>query len=72
MAYILAADAMDPLGTSAGNPPQDRRQPWNDGKYALYITVIPTTTEPHEDGNPVRTLRTRYDAWKRAQTSANQ
>ena len=68
VAYILAADPDDPMGTYEGNPPDDLREPFNDGDYALYITVIPTTTEPHEDANPVRTLRMRYDAWKASQS----
>lgn len=71
VAYILAADPSNPIGTYVGNPPEDRRQPWNDGKYALYITVIPTTTGPHEDANPVKTLRMRYDAWKKSQTQSS-
>ena len=67
VAYILAADPADALGTHAGKPPEDRAQPWNDGKYALFITVTPPTTLPTEDANPVRTLRMRYDAWKKTQ-----
>ena len=70
VAYILAADPKDSMGTHVGNPPDDRRQPWNDGKYVLFITVTPPTTEPNEDANPVKTLRMRYDAWKKAQTSS--
>jgi dipeptidyl aminopeptidase/acylaminoacyl peptidase/uncharacterized Ntn-hydrolase superfamily protein len=69
VAYILAADAKDPLGTHVGNAPDDKAEPWNDGKYALYITVTPETTLPTEDANPVKTLRMRYDAWKKAQTT---
>jgi uncharacterized Ntn-hydrolase superfamily protein len=72
VAYILAADPKDPMGTHTGNPPDDRAQPWNDGKYALFITVTPPTTLPTEDANPVKTLRMRYDAWKKTQTSQNQ
>jgi uncharacterized Ntn-hydrolase superfamily protein len=67
VAYILAADAKDSLGTHAGKPPEDRAQPWNDGKYALFITVTPETTKPNEDANPVKTLRMRYDEWKKTQ-----
>ena len=48
----------------AACPPEDRRQPWNDADFALFITVIPTTTQAHEDADPVKTLSTRYDAWK--------
>lgn len=67
VAYILAADAKDSLGEHIGNPPEDRAQPWNAGKYALFITVTPATTLYTEDANPVKTLRMRYDAWKKTQ-----
>jgi uncharacterized Ntn-hydrolase superfamily protein len=67
VAYILAADTNNPLGEHVGKPPEDRAQPWNDGKYALFITVTPPTTLPTEDANPVKTLRMRYDAWKKTQ-----
>jgi uncharacterized Ntn-hydrolase superfamily protein len=67
VAYILAADAKDPLGNHVGHAPDDKAQPWNDGKYALFITVTPETTKPNEDANPVKTLRMRYDAWKKTQ-----
>jgi hypothetical protein len=43
--------------------------PWNSGKYWLYLAVYPSNVQPHEDANPVRTLRMRYDAWKRTQRS---
>ena len=46
VAYILAADAKDPLGQHSGSPPDDRVQPWNGGGYALFITVTPPTTPP--------------------------
>jgi uncharacterized Ntn-hydrolase superfamily protein len=65
VAYILAADKNDPSGDSHNN-----------GKYFLYLTV----TQPHsggpnaihegEDLNPVKTLRMRYDAWKKTQPPA--
>jgi uncharacterized Ntn-hydrolase superfamily protein len=67
VAYILAADPANPMGTHTGNPPEDRVQPWNSGQYALFITVTPPTTLQHEDANPVKTLRMRYDAWKKTQ-----
>ena len=67
VAYLLAADTKDSLGAHTGNPPDDRVQPWNGGKYALFITVTPPTTLPSEDANPVKTLRMRYDAWKKTQ-----
>jgi hypothetical protein len=64
VAYILAADPSSPKGTFASDHPEDMHAPYNDGDYYLYLSVIPTDTEPHEDANPVRTLRMRYDAWK--------
>ena len=63
VAYILAADPENTLGEFADNHPEDLRAPYNDGGYYLYISAIPTNTLPHEDANPVRTLRMRYDGW---------
>ena len=54
VAYLLAADPADPSGDS-----------FNDGEYALFLNVTDKNIEPHENANPVRTLRMRYDAWKR-------
>lgn len=56
VAYLLVADAADPSGSS-----------YNDGDYALYLNVADDALRPGEDANPVRTLRTRYDAWKARQ-----
>ncbi len=67
VAYILAADADDPLGTFHVTHPEDMRAPYNNGDYHLYLAVWPANTEPHEDANPVRTLRMRYDDWKARQ-----
>jgi len=53
VAYILQADTDDPEGTS-----------FNDGDYAMYISATDEDIEPHENGNPVITLRMRYDLWK--------
>lgn len=64
VAYILAADPKDPMGTFHVDHPEDLRAPYNNGDYYLYLAVWPANTEPHEDANPVRTLRMRYDAWK--------
>jgi len=69
VAYILAADPEDPMGTFHVNHPEDLRAPYNDGDYYLYLAVWPANTEPHEDANPVRTLRMRYDAWKARQAA---
>lgn len=64
VAYILAADPKDPMGTFHVDHPEDLRAPYNNGDYHLYIGVWPANTLPHEDANPVRTLRMRYDAWR--------
>ena len=45
----------------------------NNGKYAMYITVTqpasggPNAIHEGENLNPVRTLRMRYDAWRKRQ-----
>ncbi|HXG88545.1 MAG TPA: DUF1028 domain-containing protein [Vicinamibacterales bacterium] len=54
VAYIAIANKDDQLGTTH-----------NDGKYYTYISVTDANTVKGESGNPVRTLRTRYDAWKK-------
>ncbi|MBI4474884.1 MAG: DUF1028 domain-containing protein [Acidobacteria bacterium] len=60
VAYILMADPTDTNGDS-----------YNNGKYALYIPVSqpapdrPNSAKAGESLNPVRTLRMRYDAWRR-------
>jgi len=64
VAYIVAADPDDPMGRFHANHPEDLRAPYNNGDYFLEIAVWPANTLPHEDANPVRTLRMRYDAWK--------
>lgn len=53
VAYILAADSSDAEGES-----------FNDGQYAMFIDVTDQNILPHENGNPVLTLRQRYGAWK--------
>ena len=55
VAYILRADATDPRGAGV-----------NDGKYAMYVAVTNLDITPAENANPVKTLRLRYDAWKKA------
>ena len=64
VAYILAADPSDTNGDSHNN-----------GRYAMYITASqpgtdkgPNQIRAGENLNPVKTLRLRYDAWKKAQT----
>ena len=65
VAYILMANANDTNGDSHNN-----------GKYSLYITV----NQPDQGGvnqikqgenlNPVKTLRMRYDAWRKTQPAS--
>lgn len=55
VAYILAADKTDPSGAS-----------FNDGRYAMFVNVTDADISPAENANPVKTLRMRYDAWKKA------
>ena len=55
VAYILRADASDKTGVA-----------FNDGQYAMYVAVTNDDILPTENANPVKTLRLRYDAWKKA------
>lgn len=66
VAYILMADPTDTNGAS-----------FNDGQYAMYITVSQPGPDkgPHqvkvgENLNPVKTLRMRYDAWRKLQPAS--
>jgi len=66
VAYILMADKGDASGDSHNN-----------GKYAMYITTAQPGPDhgPHairagENLNPVKTLRTRYDAWRKTQPAS--
>jgi uncharacterized Ntn-hydrolase superfamily protein len=54
VAYILRADPGDRSGTS-----------FNDGQYAMYVSVTDADIAAAEDANPVKTLRLRYEAWKK-------
>lgn len=54
VAYILRADKGDALGES-----------FNDGRYAMYISVTDKDIKPTENANPVKTLRMRYNAAKK-------
>ena len=63
IAYILMAEATDTNGQSH-----------NDGKYSMYLTVTqpgpdkgPNQIKEGENLNPVKTLRMRYDAWRKLQ-----
>jgi len=66
VAYILMAEAHDTNGDSHNN-----------GKYAMYINVAqpgadrgPGAMKPGENLNPVKTLRVRYDAWRKLQPAS--
>lgn len=54
VAYILQALKTDAPGES-----------FNDGKYDMYISVTDQDINPQEDANPVKTLRMRFDRWKK-------
>lgn len=54
VAYIAIANANDAMGSSH-----------NDGDYYAYISVTDDNIKPHENANPVKTLRMRYDEWRR-------
>jgi hypothetical protein len=66
VAYILLAEPKDTNGDSHNN-----------GKYTMYITVAqpsqqgtdrgPGAIRPGENLNPVKTLRMRYDEWRKKQ-----
>lgn len=55
VAYIAIAEKGDEPGITH-----------NDGKYYAYISVTDENIKRGESGNPVRTLRLRYDAWVKA------
>ncbi len=65
VAYILMAERNDTNGDSHNN-----------GKYAMYITVTqpesggPNVIHAGENLNPVKTLRMRYDAWRKTQPAS--
>jgi len=65
VAYILMAERNDTNGDSHNN-----------GKYAMYLTVAqpeaggPNAIHTGENLNPVRTLRMRYDAWRKLQPAS--
>lgn len=66
VAFILMADKTDSNGQSH-----------NDGTYALYLTVSqpgekngPHQIKAGENLNPVKTLRMRYDAWRKTQPAS--
>jgi len=55
VAYIAIAEKDDKPGASH-----------NDGQYYAYLSVTDDNTKAGESGNPVKTLRMRYDAWVRS------
>ena len=55
VAYIAIANKDDAPGVTH-----------NDGKYFAYLTASDDDIKPGETANPVKTLRKRYDAWKKA------
>jgi hypothetical protein len=65
IAYILMAERNDTNGDSHNN-----------GKYAMYLTVTqpesggPNVIRPGENLNPVKTLRMRYDVWRKTQPAS--
>jgi len=66
VAYILMAEKSDTNGDSHNN-----------GKYAMYITVSqpgpdrgPNAIRDGENLNPVKTLRMRYDEWRKQQPAS--
>jgi hypothetical protein len=66
VAYILMAEKGDTNGDSHNN-----------GKYSMYLTVSqpapdhgPNVIRDGENLNPVKTLRLRYDAWRRTQSAS--
>jgi uncharacterized Ntn-hydrolase superfamily protein len=65
VAYITMAEPTDTNGDSHNN-----------GTYAMYITVTqpqsggPNAIRPGENLNPVKTLRMRYDEWRKTQPAS--
>ena len=66
VAYILLAEKTDTSGDSHNN-----------GKYTMYLTVSqpgsdkgPNAIRPGENLNPVKTLRLRYDQWRKKQPAS--
>ena len=66
VAYILMAEKGDTSGDSHNN-----------GKYSMYLTVSqpapdhgPNVIREGENHNPVKTLRMRYDAWRKTQPAS--
>ena len=69
VAYILMAERSDKVGEARG----DSTWAHNNSTYSMYITVTqpqfagPNAIHAGENLNPVKTLRMRYDAWRKTQ-----
>jgi len=74
IAYIAMAEKSDKAGVGA--MAADSSWAHNNGTYSLYITVDQpghgdkNATKPGENLNPVKTLRMRYDAWRKTQSAS--
>ena len=75
IAYILMAEKTDKAGEGALRE-SDNTWAHNNGNYSMYITVTqanqqgPNVIKPGENENPVKTLRMRYDAWRKMQPAS--
>ena len=75
IAYILMSEKGDRLGDGT---PRAADNSWehNNGAYKMYITVTqprfpgPNAIKAGENENPVKTLRMRYDAWRKLQPAS--
>jgi hypothetical protein len=57
VAYIVVAGRNDKMGNG-----------FNDGEYLMQIEVTDKNIQPNENDNPVKTLRMRYDRWRRSKS----
>ena len=75
VAYILMSEKGDKLGEGAQRM-SDSTWAHNNGQYKMYITVTqprfegPAAIKVGENLNPVKTLRMRYDAWRKLQPAS--
>ena len=80
VSYILMSESKDQIGQGKDKSPRDSvagfslsDSTWahNNGHYTMYIQVVqpqqggPEAIKPGENLNPVKTLRMRYDAWRK-------
>lgn len=78
VAYILMAERGDAAGDGGPTGLRASDSTWahNNGKYSMYITVTqpdqggPNAIREGENLNPVKTLRMRYDAWRKLQPAS--